>query len=150
MTKRNVVSVAEVTHHLVETPWKSVDVRILVVATGTCNEKPFEAIADLHHDNTIPFSTSEYQSIRRKLKTAEPSRSPYEEDYGDGLKTYYKTLERIAAVEEIAWSSRLSPEDNEKHANSLKEKWKDSETAKSHFIHLLDKALPVNTAGVEA
>ena len=53
------------------------------MATGICNEKPFEAIlnndpglhasADLYHDNAIPFSTTEYQSIRRKLKSSEPT-----------------------------------------------------------------------------
>ncbi|MBA54322.1 MAG: hypothetical protein CMK89_07695 [Pseudomonadales bacterium] len=83
MAKRNDVSITDVIHYLVETPWNSVDARILVVAAGTCNEKPFEAIlnndpglhasADLYHDNVSPFTTSEYQSIRRKLKSAEPT-----------------------------------------------------------------------------
>lgn len=83
MTKRNVVLITNAIRHLVETPWKSVDVRVLVVAAGTCNEKPFDAIlnndpglhasADLYHDNASPFTTTEYQSIRRKLKSAEPA-----------------------------------------------------------------------------
>lgn len=77
-------------------------------------------------------------------------RTPFEEDYGDGLKTYYKTLERIVAVEETTWSSQLSPKDNEKRADSFKEEWKDSEAAKTHFVHFIDKAFPVSTAGVEA
>ena len=77
-------------------------------------------------------------------------RTPFEEDYGDGLKTYYKTLERVTAVEEVTWSSQLSPKDNEKISRSFKEKWKDPGSASPHFVQCLENALPVSTAGVEA
>ncbi|MBA54319.1 MAG: hypothetical protein CMK89_07680 [Pseudomonadales bacterium] len=76
-------------------------------------------------------------------------RSPYEEDYGAGLKTYYKTLERITAAEETTWSSQLSPEDNEKISRSFKEKWKNPALVRTHFAHFIDKTSPVSTTGVE-
>jgi hypothetical protein len=77
-------------------------------------------------------------------------RTPFKENYGDGLKTYYKALERIPVTEEVVWSSQLSPEENETRSNSFKDKWKDLGSASPHFVQCLENALPVSTAGVEA
>lgn len=76
-------------------------------------------------------------------------RIPFEEDYGDGIKVYYKTLERITAVEKTTWCSQLSQEENENCASSFKEQWTDLVLAKPHFLHFIDKALSEITSGVE-
>lgn len=77
-------------------------------------------------------------------------RTPFQEDYGDGPKSYYKALERIPVTEEVVWSSQLSPEENEKSSNSFKEKWKDPESARPHFVQCIESEFPVSAAGVEA
>jgi hypothetical protein len=153
MAKLNVVSITEVTHHLVETPWKSVNVRILVVATGTCNEKPFEAIlnndpglhasADLYHDNTIPFSTSEYQSIRRKLKTAEPSQviDHRNEPAPDGFESFQHFLYESMSEKHFGKKVFLNvPFEEKDQAKSMGAQW---DSAKRQWF-VLDKAANID------
>ena len=78
----NVVILNQVTHYLVKHPKNECDVRKLVVASGTCNDVPFEATAindpdfstklDLFRADGEQFSKLEFQSVQRKVKMAKP------------------------------------------------------------------------------
>jgi len=82
MLAPNVVVLNQVTHYLVEYPKNRCEVRKLVVASGTCNEVPFEATAindpdfstklDLFRGDGGQFSKLEFQSVQRHIKMAKP------------------------------------------------------------------------------
>lgn len=50
-------------------------------------------------------------------------RLPAEIDYGDGVKTYYQTIDSISMKEEITWSSKNTVAQNLKLKNAFKTKW---------------------------
>ncbi len=78
----NVVILHQVTHYLVKYPKNDRGVRKLVVASGTCNNIPFEATAindpdfstslDLFRGDGEQFSKLEFQSVQRHIKMAKP------------------------------------------------------------------------------
>ena len=78
----NIVILNQVTHYLVEYPSNDCEIRRLVVASGTCNDIPFEATAindphfstklDLFRDDGGRFSKLEFQSVKRRIKMAKP------------------------------------------------------------------------------
>ncbi len=78
MLTPNIVILNQVTHYLVEYPKNKCDVRKIVVASGTCNDVPFEATAindpdfstklDLFRGDGGRFSKLEFQSIQRRIK----------------------------------------------------------------------------------
>ena len=82
MLTPNVVILNQVTHYLVEHPKNDYGVRKLVVASGTCNDVPFEATAindpdfstklDLFRGDSGQFSKLEFQSVQRQIKMAKP------------------------------------------------------------------------------
>ena len=82
MLAPNIVILNQVTHYLVEHPKNDCDVRKLVVASGTCNDVPFEATAindpdfsttlDLFRSDGGRFSKLEFQSVQRRIKMAKP------------------------------------------------------------------------------
>ena len=79
----NLVILHQVTHHLVAYPKNACDVRKLVVASGTCNDVPFEATAindpdfsttlDLFRGDGGEFSKLEFQAVQRRIKMAKPT-----------------------------------------------------------------------------
>jgi Domain of unknown function (DUF5710) len=83
MLTPNIVILSQVTHYLVEYPKNDCDVRKLVVASGTCNDVPFEATAindpdfsttlDLFRNDNGRFSKLEFQSVQRRIKMAKPT-----------------------------------------------------------------------------
>ena len=153
MPKRNAVEIANVAHHLVESPWRSVDARILVVATGTCNEKPFEAVLEndaslhataiLYHTNTSPFTSSENQSIRRKLKAAEPSKvtdhrnAPAPDGFESFAHLLYESLSAKHYGQKIALNVPFAEKDQ---AAALGAEW-DGATRQ---WYVMDKKVDVN------
>ncbi|MDX2494296.1 MAG: DUF5710 domain-containing protein [Desulfuromusa sp.] len=82
MLAPNIVILNQVTHYLVEYPKNDCDVRKLVVASGICNDVPFEATAindpdfsttlDLFRGDGGLFSKQEIQSVQRRIKMAKP------------------------------------------------------------------------------
>lgn len=82
MLTPNIVILHQVTHYLVEYPKNQAEVRKLVVASGTCNDVPFEATAindpdfstslDLFRGASGKFSKLEFQSIQRQIKMTKP------------------------------------------------------------------------------
>lgn len=82
MLAPNIVILHQVTHYLVKHPKNECDVRKLVVASGTCNDVPFEATAindpdfstrlDLFRGDGGQFSKLEFQSVQRRIKMAKP------------------------------------------------------------------------------
>ena len=77
-----VISFSQTRHYLMEYPGDESDVRKVVVAAGTCNGVPFEAISkndpnfstslSLFREDGKEFSKLEFQSIRRRLVGAKP------------------------------------------------------------------------------
>lgn len=77
-----VICFSQTTHYLVEYPGDEREVRKVVIAAGTYNGVPFEAIAkndpnfsaslSLFRDDGNEFSKIEFQSIRRRLVGAKP------------------------------------------------------------------------------
>lgn len=82
MLTPNIVVLHQVTHYLVKYAKSACDVRKLVVASGTCNEIPFEATAindpdfstklDLFRGDGGQFTKLEFQSVQRQIKMAKP------------------------------------------------------------------------------
>ena len=82
MLAPNIVILNQVTHYLVKYPKNNCEVRKLVVASGTCNDVPFEATAindpdfsttlNLFRGDGGRFSTLQFQSIQRRIKMAKP------------------------------------------------------------------------------
>ena len=84
MTRNSVVVNEPVTHYLIDRAHK-MSAHVLVHASGTCNEKPFETLLYIEEglDSKAflfcsfaqePFTTAEYHSIRRKLKNSAPNK----------------------------------------------------------------------------
>lgn len=82
MLAPNIVILQQVAHYLVKYPKNTREVRKLVVASGTCNDVPFEATAindpdfstklDLFRGDGGQFSKLEFQSVQRRIKLAKP------------------------------------------------------------------------------
>jgi len=82
MLAPDVICFSQTTHYLMEYPGDKNEVRKVVVAAGTCNEVPFEAIAkndpkfsaslNLFRADDKEFTKIEFQSIRRRLVGAKP------------------------------------------------------------------------------
>ncbi len=77
MLSPDIINITQTTHYLMEYPKDEREVRKVVVAAGTCNGVPFEAIAksdpdfsaslSLFREDGDQFSKIEFQSIRRGI-----------------------------------------------------------------------------------
>jgi hypothetical protein len=82
MLTPNIVTLDQIIHYLVKSQKNKLEVRTLVVASGVCNDVPFEAIAindfgcstsiKLFRSDGKRFSKMESQSVQRRIKFAKP------------------------------------------------------------------------------
>ena len=151
MKKNNAVELTEVIHYQVDSPWPATGGRVLAVAKGQCNGRPFEAIllndvglsatASIFHNNDDPFSKSEYQSIRRKMKAEEPTKivdwrfSEHNAESESPQETLYREYEKKYLGVEIELDVPFVEKDQAKvlgaYWDGLKKKWSVMSKAKN-------------------
>lgn len=131
MAAKNVIKFGPVFKHLVKSPYGSQyheGTRYLAIAEGTCNDKSFEVIlyndeglsstAFLYGKNT--FSNSEYQSIRKKLKSTEADTTFDWRDKEDPQERIFDEMEKKHYGERVYLNVPFSEKDE---ASKLGAQW---------------------------